>query len=30
LGLELHWVIWFLLISIVSAYLLKGYFNVVL
>jgi uncharacterized membrane protein (DUF106 family) len=30
LGFELHWVIWFLLISIISAYLLKGYFNVVI
>jgi uncharacterized membrane protein (DUF106 family) len=30
LGFELLWVYWFLLISIVSAYLLKGYFNVVL
>jgi uncharacterized membrane protein (DUF106 family) len=29
-GLDLHWIIWFLLISIVSAYLLKVYFNVVL
>ena len=29
-GLEWHWIIWFLLISIVSAYLLKGYFNVVI
>lgn len=29
-GLEWHWIYWFLLISIVSAYLLKGYFNVVL
>jgi uncharacterized membrane protein (DUF106 family) len=29
-GLDWHWIIWFLLISIVSAYLLKGYFNVVI
>jgi hypothetical protein len=29
-GLDLHWILWFLLISIVSAYLLKGYFGVVL
>jgi uncharacterized membrane protein (DUF106 family) len=29
-GIELHWVIWFLLISVIAAYLLKGYFNVVI
>jgi uncharacterized membrane protein (DUF106 family) len=29
-GLDLHWVFWFLIISIVSAYLLKGYFHVVI
>jgi uncharacterized membrane protein (DUF106 family) len=29
-GFEWHWIIWFLLISIVSAYLLKGYFGVVI
>jgi uncharacterized membrane protein (DUF106 family) len=29
-GLKLHWIIWFLFISIVAAYLLKGYFGVVL
>ena len=27
-GVEIHWVIWFLVISVLSAYLLKGYFNV--
>lgn len=29
-GIEQHWVVWFLLISVITAYLLKGYFNVVL
>ena len=27
-GIEIHWLIWFLVISVLSAYLLKGYFNV--
>lgn len=29
-GLETHWVVWFLGISILTAYLLKGYFGIVL
>jgi hypothetical protein len=29
-GLDLHWLVWFFLISIVAAYLLKGYFGVVI
>jgi uncharacterized membrane protein (DUF106 family) len=29
-GIELHWMIWFLLISVITAYLLKGYFHVVI
>ena len=29
-GVDLHWLIWFFVISMVSAYLLKGYFKVVL
>ena len=29
-GWETHWVVWFLLISLVSAFLLKGWFGVVL
>ncbi len=28
-GLDLHWLIWFFVISIVAAYLMKGYFGVV-
>lgn len=28
-GFQMHWVYWFLIISIAAAYLLKGYFNVV-
>ena len=27
-GIEIHWLIWFFVISMLSAYLLKGYFNV--
>jgi uncharacterized membrane protein (DUF106 family) len=27
-GLQLHWLVWFLLISIVAAYALKGVFGV--
>ena len=29
-GVDLHWLIWFFVISMVSAYLLKGYFKVVI
>ena len=29
-GMDLHWLIWFFVISMLSAYLLKGYFKVVI
>ena len=29
-GIDLHWLIWFLVLSIVPAYLLKDYFGVTL